>query len=163
MLGILSSRVFCQESFLDQEPYFVSHKAKPTDSLFWEDVRILKSFVSFDSLDMELLRPLVLGSIMIDEVNMGKPATYRTMVEYFRSFMKTMSYQDFHKGMMFYRKTAHKKIDIASWETDMQWFISMGFTESDLEDLKEFMLIPENKGKTYFELYEAYMKEVEAS
>jgi len=157
---------FAQDSvytaFLNREPYFAAHHAKITDSLFLKDVRILNYFLKFDSLDAELLKPPVLGAVLLEQARAGKPATFKTMIDYFQSFRQTLAYQDFRTGLVLYKKLENQPVDLNNWEQDKLFFVRLGFTESDLEDFKDFLQSRSSKNATYKQAYTAYMKEIEA-
>jgi hypothetical protein len=53
-------------------------------------------------------------------------------------------------------------VNISNWDTDKQLFIKLGFTESDLEDFKEYISQRAPKNINYKEAYVGYMKEIEA-
>ena len=145
----------------DSEPYFAAHKVTASDSLFQRDIAIIKQCGNLDSLDQELLKVPVLGSIMLGQVRKGKPATYRTIIDYITDFKKTSEYEEFATGVLLYRKLENKKADTTTWEQDKMLFVRMGFSESDLEDLKLFMAMPGQKNMTYKQLYISYMNDLE--
>ncbi|MCD0488661.1 hypothetical protein LPB86_10485 [Pedobacter sp. MC2016-14] len=149
-------------SLLDQEPYFVTHKPKPHDSLFMRDIRILKQCGNFEGVDTVLLKGTILGTLMLDQVRGGKPATYRTLIEYINNYKKTAAYRDFIEGLMLYKRLENKQVDLKDWETDKAFFVKMGFTVNDLDDLKIYISDPLRKGLTYKEIYIGYMNEIEA-
>ena len=146
---------------LDSEPYFAGHKVTFADSLFQRDITIIKQCGNLDSLDQELLKVPVLGSIMLGQVRKGKPATYRTIIDYIIDFKKTAEYQEFAAGVLLYRKLENKKADTTTWDQDKMLFVRMGFSESDLEDFKLFMAMPKQKDMTYKQLYISYMNDLE--
>jgi len=146
---------------LDSEPYFAGHKVAFADSLFQRDITIIKQCGNLDSLDRELLKVPVLGSIMLGEVRKGKPATYRTIINYISNFKKTPEYEEFATGVLLYRKLENKKADTTTWDEDKKLFVRMGFSESDLEDFKLFVVMPQHKDMTYKQLYIGYMNELE--
>lgn len=76
------------EKVLDKEPYFVKHKTPATDSLLKRDIEILKHCGNFEGIDTVFLKGQMLGSLMLDQVRIGKPATYRTLIDYFAAFKK---------------------------------------------------------------------------
>lgn len=146
---------------LDQQPNFVNHHLLPTDSLLLNDIQILKHCGDFDSVDSELLKGSVLSAMMRDEVSSGKPATYRTIVDFVINFRKTREYQEFRDGVIMYRNLENKKVNLKEWDTDQQLFVRMGFTVNDLDDFKEYISSPSNSSLTYKEAYMKYMNELE--
>ena len=147
---------------LDTEPYFVAHKPLPADTLFQRDIRILKHCGNFNGLDTVLLKGSILGTLMLDQVRTGKPATYRTLIDYLNNFKKTGAYADFIDGLLLYKKLENKQVDLKDWETDQVFFVKMGFTVYDLEDLKLYMSDPLRQKMTYKEIYIGYMNEIQA-
>lgn len=165
LIGVISAS-FAQtpidcSKVLDQQPNFVDHKLLPTDSLLQNDIRILKHCGDFDSIDSELLKGTVLSALMRDQVNAGKPATYRTIIDFVSDFRKTQEYREFRDGVVMYRNLENKKVSLKDWDTDQQLFVRMGFTVSDLDDFKEYISSPTNSSLTYKEAYKKYMNEIE--
>jgi hypothetical protein len=146
---------------IDQEPYFVHHKVVLSDSLFQRDVRILKHCGNFDSVESELLKSSVLTALMNEQVNAGKPATYRTIIDFINTFKKTQEYEEFRDGVVLYRTLENKKVNLKDWESDQKLFIRMGFTQNDLDDFKEYIAIAPANGLTYKEAYLSYIKALE--
>jgi hypothetical protein len=153
---------FPYESFLKKQPYFATHKVMPTDSLFLQDVKILRHYVDLDSIDMELLKPNVLSALMLEQVNAGKASTFKVLIDYFKDFKSSISYQDFRSGLLLYRKMERQPVNLSNWDMDKQLFVKLGFTESDLEDFKEYISQRAPKDINYKEAYVGYMKEIEA-
>lgn len=149
-------------AFLNQEPYFAAHNAKAMDSLFLKDVGVLNYFLNFDSLDAQLFKPPILAAILLEQVRAGKPATFKTMIDYFKSFRQTIAYKDFRTGLVLYKKLENLPVVLNNWEEDKLLFVRLGFTESDLEDFKKFLQNRASKNATYKQAYTAYMKEIEA-
>lgn len=147
---------------LDTEPYFVKHKVLPTDSLLLHDIEILKHCGNFDDIETELLKGPVLGALLKNEVNEGKPATYRTVINFVDNFKKTGQYQEFKAGILLYRSLEHKKVSLKDWDADQLLFVRMGFAAGDLDDFKAYITLPAHQQMTYKEAYLAYMKEMEA-
>lgn len=166
LLLLQSVQVMAQQKIdcdkqLDQEPYFVRHKVASTDLALHRDIEILKHCGNFNSIDSAFLKGPMLGALMLQEVNDGKPATYRTIINFFEQFRKTAAYKDFADGLALYRKIGQKKIDPDNWETDKELFVRMGFTVNDLEDFKAFMLQPAHINLTYLQAFSMYMSELE--
>lgn len=150
------------EKILDREPYFVRHKSGEKDLALKRDIEILKRCGNFDPVDSAFLKGAMLGTLMLQEVRAGKPATYRTIVNFFRDFRKTPEYKDFSYGLSMYRKLGGKKVNLKDWETDKELFVRMGFTVNDLEDFKNFIAQPEHSELTYMQAFSQYMSEIEA-
>lgn len=150
------------EKLLDQEPYFVRHKSAEKDSLLKLDIAILKHCGNFESVDSVFLKGPMLGALMLDQVRVGKPATYRTLVNYFNTYKKTAAYQDFVKGLVVYQELAGKKINLDNWEADKELFVRMGFTVGDLEDFKSYLVKLATEDLTYKAAFTRYMSEIEA-
>jgi hypothetical protein len=164
----LSSPSFAQqdkidcEKILDTEPYFVQHKTAEQDSLLKRDIQILKHCGNFDSVDSLFFKGPILGALMLDQSRLGKPATYRTLIEMLTTFRETESYKEFAKGMLLYRTLKGKKVNLKEWDTDKELFVRMGFTVNDLEDFKVFLTDSEHEKLTYQEALTKYMSEIEA-
>lgn len=149
-------------AMLDRQPYFVKHKSDDKDLALKRDIEILKHCGNFDSIDSAFLKGSMLGTIMLQEVRAGKPATYRTIVDFFENFRKTAEYKDFAYGLSLYRKIGQKKVRLEDWKTDQELFVRMGFTVNDLEDFKLFLEDPAQQGATYLQAFSKYMAELEA-
>lgn len=147
---------------LDTEPYFVKHHVKPTDSLLLHDIAVLKHCGSFDQIDSELLKGPVLSAVMNAEMDKGRPATYRTIINYVIDFRKTEEYKEFKTGVLLYRSLENKTVNLKDWDSDQMLFVRMGFTASDLDDFKEYISAPEHQKMTYKQAYVAYINEIEA-
>lgn len=158
--GFCQSPVDCKV-VLDQEPYFVKHKSDDQDKALKHDIEILKRCGNFDSVDSAFLKGSMLGVIMLQEVRAGKPATYRTIVDFFDNFRKTAEYRDFAYGLSLYRKIGQKKVRLEDWKSDQELFVRMGFTVNDLEDFKSFLEEPAQQGATYLQAFSKYMAELE--
>lgn len=164
---MLGTEVYAQDridcaGMLDQEPYFVRHKSGEKDLALKKDIEILKRCGNFNSVDSTLLKGPILGVLMLEQVNAGKPATYRTIIEFFKEFRDTPKYKDFAYGLELYKKIGQKKVSLDTWEKDQELFVRMGFTVNDLEDFKDFMQKPEHVGQTYLLVFSKYMSELEA-
>jgi hypothetical protein len=150
------------EKVLDKEPHFVKHKTPATDSLLKRDIEILKHCGNFEGIDTVFLKGQMLGSLMLDQVRIGKPATYRTLIDYFAAFKKTISYKDFVKGLVLYQEMASKKVNLDNWESDKELFVRMGFTVGDLNDLKNYLSDLKAENLTYKAALTRYLSEIEA-
>ena len=153
---------FQYDSYLQKQPYFAANKALVTDSLFLQDVKILKHYIVLDSIDMELLKPNVLSVLMLDQVNAGKASTFEVLINYFKEFKASISYQDFRQNVLMYRRMESLKVNLDHWDTDKELFVKLGFTESDLDDFKDYIRKRAGKNISYKEAYVGYMKEIEA-
>ncbi|WP_214228492.1 hypothetical protein [Pedobacter sp. B4-66] len=168
LVASLNSSSFAQqdkidcEQILDTEPYFVKHKTAEQDVMLKRDIQILKHCGNFDSIDSTFFKGPILGALMLDQARLGKPATYRTLIEMLTAFRETESYKDFAKGMLLYRTMKAKKVNLDEWDTDKELFVRMGFTVNDLEDFKTFLTDPEHAKLTYQEALTKYMSEIEA-
>lgn len=151
----------CQK-VLDQEPYFVKHKSNEKDSLLLRDIQILKHCGNLVAADSVFLKGSMLGALMLDQVRLGKPATYRTLIEYFTAFKNTIAYQDFVKGLKLYQALALKKVNPETWEADKELFVKIGFTVNDLADFQQFIKDPAQANMTYKEALSRYMSNMEA-
>lgn len=149
------------EKLLDKEPYFVRHKSAEKDEALQRDIQILKHCGDFTPVDSAFLKGNMLGMLMLQEVRAGKPATYRTIVEFFQNFRKTAEYQDFSYGLALYRRIGEKKVNLQDWPQDQELFVRMGFTVNDLEDFKIFAFRPEQVNLNYLQVFSKYMSEIE--
>lgn len=159
--GAYGQEVF-GENVLDEEPYFARHNGKTEDMLFLRDIRILKRFGRFEGLDSAFLKAAILGNIMIEQVRLGKPATYRTVIDYVSNFRQTEAYQQFAEGITLFKKLQDKKVNPDNWDEDKALFVRLGFTEADLDDFRNYIGDPVHKDLTYKQAYAAYMKEIES-
>lgn len=150
------------EQVLDKEPFFVKHKTSEKDSLLKRDIAILKHCGNFERIDSVFFKGPMLGALMLDQVRIGKPATYRTLIDYFNDYKKTPAYRDFVKGLVIYQELAGKKINLNNWEADKELFVRMGFTAGDLEDFKSFLSGLATESLTYKAALTRYMSEIEA-
>lgn len=150
------------EKLLDKEPHFVKHKLAEKDSLLKYDIRVLKHCGNFERIDSVFFKGQLLGSLMLDQVRIGKPATYRTLIDYFAEFKKTIAYKDFIKGLTLYKEMAAKQVNLENWESDKELFVRMGFTVGDLEDFKSFLSGLASENLTYKAALTKYLAELEA-
>ena len=150
------------EKVLDKEPFFVKHKSSEKDSRLQQDIAVLKHCGNFEGADTVFFKGPMLGALMLDQVRLGKPATYRTLINYFNDYKKTPAYKDFVKGLTIYQELAGKKIDLNNWEADKELFVRMGFTAGDLEDFKFFLSGLAAEDLTYKAALTRYMSEIEA-
>ncbi|WP_256006138.1 hypothetical protein [Pedobacter deserti] len=166
LLLIFTTTGFAQVSYtsavLDQEPYFARYAAKPSDSLFQKDIQIIRGSVKLDSIDAEILKAPVLAALLVEQVRKGKPATYRTIIEFITLFKTTPAYQDFRTGVLLYKKLEAIKVNLDHWDDDKMLFVRLGWTENDLEDFKSFIEKQQPKQMTYKDAYVQYMKEIES-
>lgn len=161
VLSFGQTAIDCNQ-ILDTEPYFVKHHGSPTDSLLLHDIAVLKHCGNFDPVDGELLKGPVLSAVMNGEIDKGKPATYRTIINYVSEFRKTEEYKEFKAGVLLYRTLENKTVNLKDWDNDQMLFVRMGFTASDLDDFKEYISVPAHQKMTYKEAYVAYINEIEA-
>lgn len=165
-LCFLSFAVVAQESGnvrkLSDRPYFLDHELKSKDSLFATDVVTLKKYVTFDSLDVELLKAPVLREILLGEARVGRPATYQTMVAYIAYYRQTVAYKEFRENLILFKRMESLKVNPLNWEKDQILFNRLGFTESDLEDFKSYISAPEHANMNYKQAYIGYMNEIMA-
>lgn len=163
---IASSVVFAQqnpdnEKLLSTQPNFLKARLKANDSLFVEDIAVLKKFVTLDSIDLEILKPQILYTIL-NESHVDTIVTYKKLVEAVQLFKQNIGYSEFRKGMLLYKQMAAIKVNPANWENDQLLFRKLGFTEADLEDFLLFISKPAHKDLNYKEAYLAYMKEIDS-
>lgn len=144
-------------SILDKEPYFARHKVKPDDALFAQDLAVLKQYAKLDSTDRELLHASILSNMLIEEVDKGKPVSYRTVIDYLHAYKQTEAYKQFAASVKLYRQLEGTKVNPAHWEEDKILFVQLGFTENDLADFKEYMMTADHKDLTYKQAYVSYM------
>ncbi len=155
------STINCEE-VLDTEPFFVQHKSSGQDDRLKKDMEILRHCGNFEAIDTVFFKGPMLGALMLDQVRTGKPATYRTLIDYFQAYKKTPAYAEFVKGLTLYQELAEKKIDLKNWEVDKELFVRMGFTVGDLEDFKLFLSGQTVENLTYKAALTRYMSEIEA-
>lgn len=160
-LSAIAQEVIDCEKTLDQEPYFVRNKSGAKDLALQRDIEVLKRCGNFNPVDSAFLKGNMLGMLLLQEVRAGKPATYRTLVEFFQNFRKTAEYKDFSYGLALYRKIGEKKVNLADWSNDQELFVRMGFTVNDLEDFKAFISRPEHAELSYLQVFSKYMNEIE--
>jgi hypothetical protein len=146
---------------LDQEPYFAKHQTSPTDSLFLKDVEILKHCGGYDAIDTLMLKRSVLWTILHTAMEEGKPATYRTMINFMQEFKSTPHYRLFVASLHLYKNLGNTKVNPAEFDLAQPFFVQIGFTKNDIDDFKEFISQPVHHDLTYIAAYELYMKEFE--
>ena len=149
------------EKLLSQEPNFLKARLKASDSLYLKDISILQKFVALDSVDLEILKPQILYTIL-SESNVDTVVTYKKLVEAVQAFKQNIGYAEFRKGILLYKQMAAIKVNPSNWENDQLLFRKLGFTEADLEDFLLFISKPQHKELNYKEAYLAYMKEIDS-
>lgn len=152
------TKIDCNQ-VLDQEPYFSKHQALSTDSLFLRDIEILKHCGGYGELDTILLKRSVLWTILHTAVEEGKPATYRTMINFMQEFKSTPHYRLFVASLHLYKNLGNTKVNPAEFDVAQPFFVQIGFTKNDIDDFKEFISDPVHRDLTYIAAYELYMKE----
>lgn len=152
------TKIDCKQ-VLDQEPYFSKHQALSTDSLFLRDIEILKHCGGYGELDTILLKRSVLWTILHTAVEEGKPATYRTMINFMQEFKSTPHYRLFVASLHLYKNLGNTKVNPAEFDVAQPFFVQIGFTKNDIDDFKEFISDPVHRDLTYIAAYELYMKE----
>ena len=150
-----------EQSLLSEQPNFLKSRLKASDSLFIKDITILKKFVELDSVDLEILKPQILYTILSDS-NIDTIVTYKTLVGAVKAFKQNIGYSEFRKGMLLYKQMAGIKVNPENWPNDQALFRRLGFTEADLEDFLSFISKSEHKNMNYREAYLAYMKEIDS-
>lgn len=156
-----AKRIKDDEALLDQVPYFADHQVLATDSLFIHDIAVLKYFISFDSVEAELLKVPILKEILSVEVRKNKPDSYRTIVDYMKDFRRTIAYKDFVSGVLLFRELENKRVNPKNWDTDQALFVKLGFTESDLADFRVYIRQRKHRKLSYKAAYLQYMKEID--
>lgn len=146
---------------LAKEPNFLKSRLKSSDSLYLQDINTIKKFIELDSIDLEILKPQILYSIL-SESKIDSTVTYKTLVDAVQSFKQHIGYSEFRKGILLYKQLATMKVNPDNWQNDQALFKRLGFTEADLEDFLLFISKPENKALNYKEAYLAYMREIDS-
>lgn len=146
---------------LSEQPNFLKSRLKASDSLFVKDITILKKFVELDSVDIEILKPQILYTILSDS-NIDTVVTYKTLVDAVKAFKNNIGYAEIRKGILLYKQMASIKVNPENWPNDQALFRRLGFTEADLEDFLSFISKSEHKNMNYKEAYLAYMKEIDS-
>lgn len=149
------------QKLLSQKPNFLKTRLKASDSLFLKDISVLQKFVALDSVDLEILKPQILYTIL-SESNVDTVVTYKKLLESVQAFKQNIGYAEFRKGILLYKQMAAVKVNPSNWENDQLLFRKLGFTEADLEDFLLFISKPERKELNYKEAYLAYMKEIDS-
>ncbi len=149
------------QKLLSQEPYFLKTRLKATDTLFLKDIEVLKTFVALDSVDIELLKPQILYTILI-ESHVDTIVTYKKLVDAVQAFKQNIGYAEFRKGVLLYKQMATIRVNPENWQNDQALFRKLGFTEADLEDFLLFISKPVHRNVNYKEAYLAYMKEIDS-
>jgi len=152
------AKIDCNQ-VLDQEPYFARHQALSTDSLFIRDVEVLKHCGGYDAIDTLMLKRSVLWTILHTAMEEGKPATYRTMINFMQEFKATPHYRLFVASLHLYKNLGNTKVNPAEFDLAQPFFVQIGFTKNDIDDFKEFISDPVHHDLTYIAAYELYMKE----
>ena len=148
------------QKLLTEKPNFLKQRLKASDSLFIQDITILKKFVDLDSLDEEMLKPQILLVILSDSQPTDSAITYQKLVNAVQIFKKGIGYTEFRKGLLLYKEMAALIVNPENWEKDQLLFKRLGFTEADLEDFLLFISKSENKKLNYKQAYLAYMREI---
>ncbi len=163
--SILSLSAFAQNYTINDglniTPHFLKVKLKATDSLFKEDLKILKQHIQFDDIDTAILKPNLLYFLMAEK-STDTLANYQTLINTVTKFKNDIGYKELRKGIILYRELASLTVNPQNWQQDQQLFRRLGFTEADLEDFLLFISKLENKELNYRAAYLAYMKEIES-
>lgn len=148
------------QSTLSKAPHFLQSRLKSTDSLFLEDISVIKKHIQLDSVDLEILKPQILYAVLI-ETKVDSAVTYKTLIEAIQTFKGGIGYTEFRKGIVLYKQMAAIKVNPQNWSNDQVLFRKLGFTEADLDDFLVFISKAENKEMNYKQAYLAYMKEID--
>ena len=147
------------QKLLTEQPNFLKQPLKASDSLFIQDIAVLKKFVLLDSLDEAMLILLV---ILSDSQPTDSTITYQKLIDAIQTFKKGIGYTEFRKSLILYKQMAALLVNPDNWEKDQLLFKRLGFTEADLEDFLLFISKSENKKLNYKQAYLAYMKEIDS-
>jgi len=146
---------------LSKEPQFLKTRLKASDTLYQKDLAVLKKFVVLDSVDIEILKPKILYSIL-SESSIDTIVTYKKLVAAVETFKQNIGYSEFRKAVLLYKEMASVRVNPANWANDQILFRKLGFTEADLEDFLLFISKPAHQQLNYKEAYLAYMKEIDS-
>ena len=165
LLLFITSFGYAQENTTNQqllakEPHFLQSRLKSTDSLFLEDINVIKKYVQLDSVDLEILKPQILYAVLV-EAKVDSAVTYKTLINAIQTFKGGIGYAEFRKGILLYKQMASIKVNPQNWINDQVLFRKLGFTEADLDDFLLFISKAENKEMNYKQAYLAYMKEID--
>lgn len=165
MLLLSLSSSYAQEKpanqpLLSKVPNFLKSRLKHTDSLFLEDINLIKRYVQLDSIDLEILKPQILYAVLI-ETKVDSAVTYKTLINAIQTFKGGIGYTEFRKGIILYKQMALVKVNPQNWANDQVLFRKLGFTEADLDDFLLFISKTENKELNYKQAYLAYMQEID--
>jgi thioredoxin-related protein len=147
------SKLDCDKS-LDKVPYFARHgvNSEHTDSIE-TDFKVLKECGQLDSTDCGLLTGPMLGSILVEQAVKGKEVTYRSVLKSTSEFKQTDHYKNFRDAKLLESKV----VNLSNWESDRQLLMKAGMTESETENLKEFVKMHSGEKMTFKQAYIGYM------
>lgn len=155
------SEVSCATDLV-KEPYFVKNKVSQNDSLYLNDLAILKKCGNFSDTDSLLFKGSIFLAIMDKELEDTSNVTYERVINAINQFKKTNTYKEFLESVTLYKSLESKTVNPKNWETDKILFVRLGFTEADLEDFKIFIADEKHQKLTYKQAYILYMKEIDA-
>ncbi|MGY4385758.1 hypothetical protein ACVWYN_002804 [Pedobacter sp. UYP24] len=170
ILSMLYFFFFCQlaraqlncTELLDKKPYFLGHHVTAKNSLFMNDLKILRYCGNFIGSDTLLMNGTILLTVLQDQVELSNLASYRDVVGAINAFKKTNNYREFMESLLLYQSLENKKVAPKDWEKDKQLFVRLGFTEADLEDFLRYISDSAHNKFTYKQAYIDYMKEIDA-
>jgi len=156
-----AQRLTAEEKLLASTPNFLKKRLTATDSLFLDDINVIKKYMEIDSIDVEILKPRILYAMLI-ESKVDSAVTYKTLVNAIQAFKGGIGYAEFRRGIILYKQMAAIKVNPQNWANDQTLFRKLGFTEADLDDFLLFISKTENKELNYKQAYLAYMKEIDS-
>ncbi len=128
------------DKILNKVPYMARYGASEpinSDSLI-QDVSILKNCGRFDSIDVELLQPQLLGVLMIKDITENKEVTYRSLLNRINEFKKTDDYPKIREVIVIAKKLAGKIASASEFEKDKE-LLKKIMTSEDLAAFKIFL------------------------
>lgn len=146
----LSTNLYAQNKIdcskvLEKEPSFVKNSFKYKDSLFLNDISILKHCGNLNEEDSILLQAPMLGIMMLKQIKGNGSVTYRKILNEINNIKNEPGYKD----MIALKRLENKKADTLNWAENKLLFKKAGLSDKELSDFKEFIYLNSDKNLTY--------------
>jgi hypothetical protein len=145
----------------DDKPHFADYKAGKMDSLISLDLEVIGKCIELDSIDKRILNPQVLAVQMIQLTNGNKEINYGNIIDYIKEFKSTEQYQKGRLAFEFTLKYENKIVNKDDSVNIRQNFQSMGFSDSDLNEMMTVVYSDQNSNLTYKEAFAEFIQSKE--
>ncbi len=145
------------KKILDKEPYFMHRPANLSKDSVQLDMDILRRCGNLDSIDNELLKGSVLGTLLVELATKSKVVTYRDILNSINQFKKGEDYLKFRETIIISKTLERKIVTREELEKDKELLAKVGMPGDEIEKFKLFIDVNADEQMTYKEAFEKFI------